>query len=314
SWPQHAQVVVFLNHKSFNPVYGYLHFSSGYLRYVANRPDISGLVGSAESANRWPFVQKLDSTWATKGGEYWAAVDGKTTRYRMIGLVQDRPLFVYRQLRDGSIVSAAHTVFVDATGLRSIQKGAAPNSRIALDRHQGICKLSTDTTVVWPHSTKNLSEIRDSSASDLILPDWLKAWSTSLNVTSAALTDGDRLVVTFEVRHVPNPVSNRNSNEEVVLQLPGFELRRPKYSNSQLLASIKGQPYVVDVATGATQIVVWGQEGCDYMLEVSGKPVGLLRSSQLAGTWRLHLNADPLIVTPDIRRSGLLLARDPLTK
>lgn len=95
SWNQDAQVVLILPRNTTWPsTAGFNHWSTWYLRLLADRSDISGLIGRADWLHAEPFVEQ----WQTSG--WWSTINGRTTRAKMKGLEFDRPTYVY--LYDGS--------------------------------------------------------------------------------------------------------------------------------------------------------------------------------------------------------------------
>jgi hypothetical protein len=113
-WADNAQVVFVLEDKSLaSPTSGYNHWSSWYLRYWANRPDIIGLIGAEPT--RSPFVNE----YRDHGPEHWELLNGKSARKRMHGLEVARPTYAYRLAADaentpyaGMAFSSEPTVFV----------------------------------------------------------------------------------------------------------------------------------------------------------------------------------------------------------
>lgn len=95
NWATDAQVVLILPRNTAWPsTAGFNHWSTWYLRLLADREDVSGLIGRADWLNKQPFV----ANWQTSG--WWAEVGGRMTRAKMKGLVPELPVYAY--LYDGT--------------------------------------------------------------------------------------------------------------------------------------------------------------------------------------------------------------------
>ena len=92
-----SQIILLTNRLGSSPTMGFNHWSSWYLRYLTQKPNIIGLVGSPQRVTRSPFVVK----YRDHGSEYWEVSHGRSKRIQMIGLEKSRKTFAYLQDEDG---------------------------------------------------------------------------------------------------------------------------------------------------------------------------------------------------------------------
>lgn len=151
-WKPRAQIVVFVPDElpGNGPANAYIHFSTGYLRYLSGREDIIGLIGPASAARRYPIVAQPNEFGS--GGQYWGYQGAKYHRLTMVGVAPDRPLYLYHVADDGLLRRAAETLFPadDPGAIVRVPFGARPDAHAGA-AESGLCsELGRDGLFVWP--------------------------------------------------------------------------------------------------------------------------------------------------------------------
>jgi len=95
-WEENAQIMILVKDFPARYTSGYNHWSTWYLRYIAKRQDVIGLIGQEGWLVHYPFVDE----YRDHGEEYWREIQREGTpfmaRKRMVGLEQGRPTHIYR--------------------------------------------------------------------------------------------------------------------------------------------------------------------------------------------------------------------------
>jgi hypothetical protein len=104
-WPRNAQIVFLLGTGEGTTTGGLNHWSTWYVRALAGREDLLGLVGFDKWATEDPFVD----AYRDHGDEYWNA--NHSRRLKMVGLERDRPTFVYYIKRGDALPEAIPVAF-----------------------------------------------------------------------------------------------------------------------------------------------------------------------------------------------------------
>lgn len=121
SWAIGAQIIVVVPDDVTVPTSGFNHWSTWLMRFLAQRTDITALVGR----NQWLPLDPFVSLHRDHGDEYWAVRDGRSYRIRMKGIVPTEPIYTYAQLEPGSPLQAAFINLITTSGERSIGPGAS---------------------------------------------------------------------------------------------------------------------------------------------------------------------------------------------
>lgn len=123
NWPHAAQVVILTNKSTPSPTNGLNHWSSWYLRLLAERKDLIGLIGNPNRITDHPFVDR----YSDHSPSYWKVINGRSKRTRMIGLEPNRPTYVYDLDNDGAFHSIDMLVFGGLNDAITVRKGGSFN-------------------------------------------------------------------------------------------------------------------------------------------------------------------------------------------
>ena len=148
SLPVGAQLVVVLDDDADVPSVGYNHWSTWLLRYLADRVDITGLVGIRPWLSSEPFVGE----YRDQGPEYWIVRNGRSSRIRMKGLLKDAPTYTFISPSEGGDLIPSSLSFASGESFLTVPAGSS-----ALCSQEGPSP-TTDTELVWTISAHQLSE------------------------------------------------------------------------------------------------------------------------------------------------------------
>lgn len=145
NWPPDSQVAFIVEKPRDPATRGYNHWSTWYLRGLAGRDDLIGLVGRDTWISRDPFVD----AYRDHGDEYWEVINGRSRRIPMIGLEAIRPLFVYGIKEGDELPSAKTIVFPSRNHLLIVPPGTAPESAVIVADGDPF-SLTPDEYDLWP--------------------------------------------------------------------------------------------------------------------------------------------------------------------
>ena len=150
-WPEDSQVVLLIDGltERHGPTNGFIHFSTGYLRYLSDRDDIVGLIGKLSSVDGEPFVA-TPNVFGTGPG-YWATIKGKYQRLKMVGVRRDRPLFSYALDEQKRFQPVENVLFGPPDRLRLAPFGEVP-APVDSPEIDFCARQSQGSLVIWPGS------------------------------------------------------------------------------------------------------------------------------------------------------------------
>ncbi|MEQ8701329.1 MAG: hypothetical protein RLT05_32805 [Bauldia litoralis] len=155
-WPASAQVVFMLSDPMTMTTGAFNHWSTWYIRGLAKRRDIIGLVGGEHWVSRGPFV----AAYRDNGEEYWVIVGGRSRRIKMIGLETDRPLFVYEMGKDRKRPRARTYLFQSAGRTMVVPPGTRPDTADVVYDLERALQLETKFSV-WPSDVPGIAHGAD---------------------------------------------------------------------------------------------------------------------------------------------------------
>jgi hypothetical protein len=116
-WPPNSQVVVLTDTSHNTQTSGFNHWSTWYLRYLANRYDIIGLFGPLPAISQQPFVNQ----YRDHDPEYWEIINNRSRRIPMVGLEKSRPTFFYK-INGGKLIPFKGAIF-EIGGVHVVRNG-----------------------------------------------------------------------------------------------------------------------------------------------------------------------------------------------
>lgn len=149
-WKPQSQVVFFLRKGEADEFVGYVHFSTGALRYWAKRDDVVGLIGGGGTTLPDPLVEKPNEFGV--GDQYWRVIGGMYRRLSMVGLHRGRALYVYAADSDGSYALASSAIMKHNDKVISVRAGESPETAISDPQWSG-CIPRESHVFVWPNIT-----------------------------------------------------------------------------------------------------------------------------------------------------------------
>lgn len=289
SWKADAQILVLVDSalEGNGPANGYIHFSTGYLRYVSGRKDITGLIGPVSAANGPVFAKTPDVF--GEGDDYWHVVDGKHRRMVMVGLIADRPLYAYQKNSDGAFVRIEQMIFPEPDGGAQVASFGEEASRLPVESSLTFCDLNNNpTNLVWPTPPVPFADIVGNDPQ----MEWCEASfegeyhfaGTDTSTITLSPTGGD--FISLELDLVPtgnlqwnraySPVSPKMPilGDQIALYSLGPVLRIVDRSNDVSFAR---------TARDKRSVRFIGIQGCRIDVYLNGDHLGMLSDKKLNG-------------------------------
>ncbi len=285
TWKPQSQIVVIFPNQIWSPSLGTNHWSTAYIRLLADRDDLLGLVGWSSQLSNRPFIQE----WQPQGPDFWQTENGKRTRSRMRGLEIDRPTYVYVYDADSDGLMPSAVTFITETGEAPfLTAGDAPRSAQEVS--------FTDCTeslpwVPWPINQDIGAVIPDPWS---IYPDWplierkkfsFDGSSTDILQTNFLSNEMVHLSITLEpkILSIPNaPYSRTHPPMPLTSKFfSGYQIGPGFHFTSPELESI-----VVD-DSDRVDVDIFGVEGCRYFARAKEGVWRVLRTQSLNSDWTL---------------------------
>ena len=280
-WPDDGQVVFLLREKVRSPSRGYNHWSTLYLRYIAQMPNLSGIIGSRMLIGANPIINPDHSD----RKNYWRMVDGRSSRLTMLGIVKSRPLFVYVSDEDGVFREEESVIFISRNEKLMALRGEKPERLDEESFTKYLCSLKR-VPFGWG--------IRDGLPSPLQFYSSVKGgmdWnfqgnqSVKLNLN---FNEGEFVRLSFHLLSNDEMPAKGPRNSFPPMPMTADWIAVYQRNESILVNDRMGNQVwnIPDVGKGIT-LEISGFEGCYKTISANGKLLGAFGALSLSGDWLL---------------------------
>lgn len=283
-WAPESQIVVFLPETGRSLAGAFPHFSTGYVRLLAGRQDLFALVGKASEADAWPFVEEQNLFGSGTG--YWIKTGGKVMRARMVGLREDRPLYVYAPGSDGRPKLVERVMFASEK-LLTAEAGERVVARPAGSAKALCDQAVSGGTALWPF-LENEQEVETAPEAPALF-DSARGSGGAEKHWNLSVPTGARIDIAFNIEGAATdamPADTRKSKS-----YPPIPLLAPFLAIYQIPGGYRIEDRITKrshwsrAPDGRTSIGISGLEGCGFSLTVDNMSRGMLGARQISGDW-----------------------------